>query len=105
PRGSASPLAAYRAAFGEGFYQLYFQTPGVAEAELGRDPRTTMRRFLYGLSGDVPGDGVHRMMVPAGQGFLDVLAEPDMLPGWLTEADIDFYAAEFARAGFGGGLN
>src|SRR3954454_18003659 len=36
PRGSASPLAAYRAAFGEGFYQLYFQTPGVAEAEFAR---------------------------------------------------------------------
>ena len=23
------------------FYQLYFQTPGVAEAELERDPKTT----------------------------------------------------------------
>ena len=27
------------------------------------------------------------------------------LPGWLTEADVDFYAAEFARTGFRGGLN
>jgi hypothetical protein len=27
------------------------------------------------------------------------------LPPWLAEADIDFYAAEFARTGFRGGLN
>src|ERR1700729_1492804 len=26
-------------------------------------------------------------------------------PAWLTEADIDFYAGEFARSGFRGGLN
>jgi pimeloyl-ACP methyl ester carboxylesterase len=27
------------------------------------------------------------------------------LPAWLTEADIDAYAGEFARTGFRGGLN
>ena len=27
------------------------------------------------------------------------------LPGWLTQADIDFYAGEFDRVGFRGGLN
>jgi pimeloyl-ACP methyl ester carboxylesterase len=27
------------------------------------------------------------------------------LPGWVTEADVDFYAGEFSRAGFRGGLN
>jgi pimeloyl-ACP methyl ester carboxylesterase len=27
------------------------------------------------------------------------------LPDWLTEADIDFYAGEFTRTGFRGGLN
>ena len=27
------------------------------------------------------------------------------LPAWLTEADVDFYAGEFTRAGFRGGLN
>ena len=31
--------------------------------------------------------------------------DPPTLPAWLTEADIDFYAAEFARTGFRGGLN
>jgi pimeloyl-ACP methyl ester carboxylesterase len=27
------------------------------------------------------------------------------LPDWLSEADLDFYAAEFERTGFTGGLN
>jgi pimeloyl-ACP methyl ester carboxylesterase len=27
------------------------------------------------------------------------------LPAWLTKADVDFYAGEFARTGFRGGLN
>jgi pimeloyl-ACP methyl ester carboxylesterase len=30
---------------------------------------------------------------------------PTKLPPWLTEADIDFYANEFKRNGFRGGLN
>jgi pimeloyl-ACP methyl ester carboxylesterase len=45
------------------------------------------------------------MMVPEGQGFLDQVAVPEQLPTWLTEDDIAFYAAEFERTGFGGGLN
>src|SRR5438128_3183029 len=34
------------------FYQLYFQTPGVAEKELERDPRDTIRKILFWGSGD-----------------------------------------------------
>src|SRR3954452_8930889 len=30
---------------------------------------------------------------------------PETLPFWITEADIDFFAAEFSRTGFRGGLN
>jgi pimeloyl-ACP methyl ester carboxylesterase len=44
-------------------------------------------------------------MVPRGDGFLTRTVEPAVLPSWLTEADIDFYAGEFARSGFRGGLN
>jgi pimeloyl-ACP methyl ester carboxylesterase len=32
-------------------------------------------------------------------------ATPPPLPAWLTEADVDFYTAEFTRTGFRGGLN
>jgi pimeloyl-ACP methyl ester carboxylesterase len=93
------------------FYQLYFQAPGVAEAELGRDPRDTIRRLLYSGSSDVPrgldntfGDDAPGM-VPRTGGFLTRTIDPSTLPAWLTEADTDFYAGEFARTGFRGGLN
>src|SRR5262249_55289320 len=41
PRGSRPPLSVLRAAVGENFYQLYFQQPGLAEADLERDVRRT----------------------------------------------------------------
>jgi pimeloyl-ACP methyl ester carboxylesterase len=44
-------------------------------------------------------------MVPIGGGFLRAAPERLPLTGWLTQADIDFYAGEFARTGFRGGLN
>ena len=44
-------------------------------------------------------------MVAKGGGFLSAMGKPTALPPWLTEADIDFYAGEFARTGFRGGLN
>src|SRR5215469_16448465 len=36
------------------FYQLYFQTPGVAEAELESEPRYFLHGILYANSGDGP---------------------------------------------------
>ena len=44
-------------------------------------------------------------MVPRHGGFLSQMVDPPSLPAWLTEADVDFYAGEFARTGFRGGLN
>jgi pimeloyl-ACP methyl ester carboxylesterase len=92
------------------FYQLYFQEPGVAEAELERDPRDTIKRVLYYGSGDArpaaltPGAGGVGMVRRNG-GFLGGREAPATLPAWITEADVDFYAGEFARTGFRGGLN
>jgi epoxide hydrolase A/B len=93
------------------FYQLYFQSPGTAEAELERNPPETIRRLLYSASGDVPrrsdvalGDKAPGM-VPRSGGFLTRSIDPSALPPWLTKADVDFYAGEFARTGFRGGLN
>jgi len=34
------------------FYQLYFQAPGVAEAEFEKDPHLTLRANLFGGSGE-----------------------------------------------------
>ncbi|MFC6093181.1 alpha/beta fold hydrolase [Saccharothrix lopnurensis] len=99
PRGSVPPLVAARRRFGDDFYQLYFQQPGVADAELGRDPRAAFRRTLVGLSGDaVPPSS-------RGEGFLGAFPDPEELPAWLTEADVDAFVEQFDRTGFTGGLN
>jgi len=103
PRGSARPTTVMPQTDDAVFYQLYFQTPGVAEAELERDARATIRRLAFSGSGDYEGDRV--FMVPRSGGFLSRTADPATLPRWLTEADLDFFAGEFSRTGFRGGLN
>jgi pimeloyl-ACP methyl ester carboxylesterase len=85
------------------FYQLYFQEPGIAEAELERDLSRSLRSMLVGASGDVP--TVVSPMVRRGSGFLDAFDATTALPGWLSESDVDFYAAVFGRTGFRGPLN
>jgi len=111
PRGSKRPTSAMPQSESSLFYQLYFQAPGVAEAELGRDPRATIRRLLYSGSGDVPRKSDDALgdrspgMVPRTGGFLTRTIDPPTLPAWLSEADIDVFAKEFGRAGFRGGLN
>jgi pimeloyl-ACP methyl ester carboxylesterase len=87
------------------FYQLYFQEPGVAEAELEADVRRTMRLLLCGVSGDAPPQKRWRLMFDRSEKLLDSLACPEALPDWLAEEDLDVFAAEFERSGFRGGLN
>ncbi len=104
PRSPVPPLDAMREAFkGQFFYQLYFQEPGVAEAELERDPRTALVKFMVMAAGETD-----LAALPA-QGpdddLLSKLPVPRVLPPWLTEDDLDFYAGEFARSGFRGPLN
>ena len=106
PRGPVSFLTAIRSLLGERFYMAYFQQPGVAEAELESDVRTTMRTCLYSVSGDAPvGRAEAQPVVPQAGGFLDIMLAPETLPAWLTEQDIDYYTGEFERTGFSGGLN
>jgi pimeloyl-ACP methyl ester carboxylesterase len=92
------------------FYQDYFQAPGVAEAELDRDPLTSVRRILHSASGDAPApadagtpNGVG--MVPRNGGFLDLMPEPEGPSTWLTDDDVAYFGAELGRRGFRGGLN
>jgi len=107
PRGPVPPTTIMPQTSDALFYQLYFQAPGVAEAELGRDPRLTLRSLLYAASGDAsrPAQSGGVGMVPRNGGFLTAMPSPTSFPAWLKETDIDAYAAEFARAGFRGGLN
>jgi pimeloyl-ACP methyl ester carboxylesterase len=88
------------------WYQLYFQEPGVAEAELDRNVRTSFRIGRINISGDAPPRPQPFGMVPFQGGlFARVPPVAPPLPAWLTEADIDYYTGEFTRTGFRGGLN
>jgi pimeloyl-ACP methyl ester carboxylesterase len=105
PRPSAPPTERLRAIFGDAFfYMLYFQDPGVADADLGRDPATTMRRMLAGLTTGGGGD-MSAALAADDRGFVDRLPEPDRLPDWLGQDELDHYVAEFTRTGFTGGIN
>lgn len=104
-----TPPSVTRRKFGDGFYQVGFQEPGVADAALARDPLTTFRRILFGGSGDNPSnDPPGPWIVPTGGTLLDVMPEPRQLPGWLTQDDIDVFVGDYVRHGdraFTGGLN
>jgi pimeloyl-ACP methyl ester carboxylesterase len=89
---------------GKFFYQAYFQTPGVAERELEADPRDSLRRFYYAISGDAP-DGTWPTDKTVDAPLLERLPDPRPFPAWLSEADIDYYSGEFERSGFAGPLN
>lgn len=92
------------------FYILYFQQVGPPEAELGADARATMATVLYGASGEATAGREMPTELPPmeGTGFLTMMSEPPALPymgpegPWLTAADLDVYAAEFAHSGFFG---
>lgn len=104
PRSPVQPMPAMRELFkGQFFYQLYFQEPGVAEAEFEKDIRTALKKFL------VMGAGETDLSTLPVRGpdadLLSALPDPDVLPAWLSEADLDFYAGEFSRSGMRGPLN
>src|SRR5580700_6317284 len=66
------------------FYGIRRSTavPTAGMAELA-----TMRRMMYSISGDIPESRFWNQ--PVGSTFLDTTVEPDKLPAWLTEADLD----------------
>lgn len=106
PRPPMPPVEAMRTVFADAFfYIVYFQEPGVADAELGADPARTMRRLLGGVSireDDAPDPAA---FANDGRGFVERMSEPDGLPDWLSQAELDHYVAEFTRTGFTGGIN
>lgn len=107
-RGPAAPTEGWRAQYGENFfYILYFQQPGVAEAEFDADPRGILVRLYAGsieAAGGVAEAPITDPRMSAG-GWIGRMVEPQSLPDWLSEDDLDYYVQEFTRAGFRGGIN
>jgi pimeloyl-ACP methyl ester carboxylesterase len=88
-------------------YILYFQEPGVAEAELEKDVRRSLRGFYQGAS-DLVSALDHKappgVWGPAGGGILDRL--PDRPQGkFLPDSDFEVFVKAFEKTGFRGGLN
>ena len=91
--------------FGDNFwYMVYFQQPGVAEAEFEADIRRSLRMIYFTISGDIPVE-MRPGQKPSTSKFLDGWIDPGRLPEWLTEEDLDYYAAQFEQSGFRGPLN
>ncbi|GAA2800743.1 alpha/beta fold hydrolase [Mycolicibacterium pallens] len=80
PRARTRPTERWREKFGEDFYMLRFQEPGVADAEMAADVAATMRGMFDDLSPDAP-------------------------PGWISDDELAHYVSEFGRTGFTGALN
>jgi pimeloyl-ACP methyl ester carboxylesterase len=106
-RGARPTIDIYRETYkGRFFYQLYFQTPGVAEKELEADIPKSLRMIYYSGCGDAPnGSGISSGKTGPDSPALEGLVDPDPLPPWLTKEDIAYYAEQFKTAGFRGSLN
>ncbi|MGE0825296.1 MAG: alpha/beta fold hydrolase [Candidatus Binatia bacterium] len=108
PRLPISPLAAMRATAQDNFhYILYFQEPGVAEAELERDVQRSLRGF-YQPPNPQAMEQLRNVPIgvfgPADGGLLDRL--PDAPHGeFLTAQDFAVFVNGFTKSGFRGGLN
>jgi pimeloyl-ACP methyl ester carboxylesterase len=87
PRAPAPPVDIMRGAFGEDFYIVWFQEPGVADEALARDVRRTLTTSRVWTAEWAEGD------------------EEPQRPEWLTEDDLRVYVETFERTGFTGGLN
>jgi len=108
PRRPFDPTDAMRAMAAGGFhYVLYFQTPGVAEAELERDVERSLRAFYQDPVNIDPAE--MRKAPPgvfgeAGGGLLDRFSDHPH-GKFLTEQDFQTFVKAFKKSGFRGGLN
>jgi epoxide hydrolase A/B len=82
PRARSRPTERWRQKFGEDFYMLRFQEPGLADAEMEADVAATMSGMFAGLQ-----DGAAAV------------------PDWISADEFEHYVTEFSRTGFTGALN
>ena len=101
PPGYVDVLSALEKLGINDFYLQYFQKPDVPEAELQQDIRGALRRIYFTAGGELTekGKGFARL---TGGTLLANTVDPEKLPPWLSEADLDYYTQEFSRTGFRG---
>lgn len=88
-------------------YILYFQQPGVAEAELEADVRGALAKIFWASSGEAP-EAAAITFQPTRSGRRTLLADTPLPPPgtmpWLSAEDLDAYVAAFSARGFEGPL-
>jgi hypothetical protein len=90
----------------EGFhYQLYFSQVGRAEADIEKDVPKWLGGFFHTLSADAPPEEIKLAELKNGDRLEDAFAWPKARPAWMSDTDLDHYAAEFERTGFQSALN
>ena len=103
PPGPVDLLSALQQMGVTTFYMQYFQTPGVAEAELQADvAATTATPHLQHVG---RWRGRRRDHAAARQGYPAQHRRPAAMPAWVDAEDLAYTVAEFERTGFRGGLN
>ncbi|MEX0683784.1 MAG: alpha/beta hydrolase [Dehalococcoidia bacterium] len=109
PRSPMAPLQMMNAMFQNNFfYILYFQEPGVAEAEFESDVRRSLRLFTWGASGEaraISGFGTAMVNKAKDSKLFDGAPDVEGLPPWMTEAELDVFVEAFQKGGFRGPIN
>uniref|UniRef100_A0A665W7D5 AB hydrolase-1 domain-containing protein n=1 Tax=Echeneis naucrates TaxID=173247 RepID=A0A665W7D5_ECHNA len=86
-------------------YQVYFQQPGVAEAELEKNLERTFKIFFFSSSEQADRPALSTSGVCARGGLLVGLPEQIPRTSMLTEAELQFYVSQYKQTGFRNPLN
>ncbi|XP_070554461.1 bifunctional epoxide hydrolase 2-like [Ptychodera flava] len=90
-------------------YQIYFQEPGVAEAEMEKNLDRTMKVMLSGFTdwknSEEDKDAPSTANVRARGGMLVGHPENPPCPHNMTQADVDYFVQQYKKSGFRGPLN
>ncbi|XP_035533590.1 bifunctional epoxide hydrolase 2 [Morone saxatilis] len=86
-------------------YQLYFQKPGVAEAELEKDLERAFKIFFFSSAEAAKRPAISTAGVCARGGLFVGLPEQIPRSAMLTEADLQFYVSQYRERGFRRPLN
>ncbi|KAK5891041.1 hypothetical protein CgunFtcFv8_018335 [Champsocephalus gunnari] len=86
-------------------YQLYFQQPGVAEAELEKDLERTFKIFFFSSAEAVTRPALSTAGVCARGGLFVGLPEQIPRGCMLTEAELQYYVGQYKERGFRRPLN
>jgi pimeloyl-ACP methyl ester carboxylesterase len=107
PRPSGPPIAIMRALYGDNYYMVHFQQPGVADAALARDVPRVFRQLMRSALPQEAFRAAVAEKTGGGMPNMIEMIEGEAYPGrpLLSEDELAVYVEAFTRTGFTGGLN